>query len=68
MRKVEVLNDCLLAVKKGSIVLVDDRQFERARRILKPIEIEAKAEPAEIETAERPRKRKKKEEDTEETE
>lgn len=62
MRKVEVLNDCLLAVKKGSIVLVDERQFEMARRVLKPVEIEVKKEPVEIETAERPKKRKKKEE------
>lgn len=60
MRKAEVLIDCLLSVKKGSIVIVDDRQFETARRVLKPIEIEAKKEIAEIETAESPKPRRRK--------
>lgn len=56
MRKVEVLNDCILAVKKGSVVFVDDRQFETARRVLKPVEVKKETE---TETAERPKKRKK---------
>ena len=40
MRKCEVLNDTAIAVKKGSIVIVDDKQFELAKKNLKPIEIE----------------------------
>lgn len=38
MRKCEVLNDTVIAIKKGSIVIVDDRQFELARKNLKPVE------------------------------
>lgn len=37
MRKCEVLNDTVIAIKKGSIVLVDDKQFELARKVLKPV-------------------------------
>jgi hypothetical protein len=46
MRKCEVLNDTVIAIKKGSIVLVDDKQFELARKVLKPVteEKEEKAE------------------------
>ena len=46
MLKCEVLQDTVLAIKKGSIVLVDVKQFELARKVLKPVEIktEAKAE------------------------
>ena len=43
MKKCEVLNDCNLSIKKGSVVFVDDRQFEVAKKLLKPIK-EAKAE------------------------
>lgn len=38
MIKCEVLIDTALAIKKGSIVLVDERQYELARRVLKPCE------------------------------
>ena len=44
MRKCEVLNDTVIAVKKGSIVIVEDRQFELARKHLKPINEEASEE------------------------
>lgn len=37
MRKCEVLNDTVIAIKKGSIVLVEDKQFELARKVLKPV-------------------------------
>ena len=40
MRKCEVLNDTAIAIKKGSIVIVDDRQYELARKNLKPIDEE----------------------------
>lgn len=43
MRKCEVLNDTVIAVKKGSIVIVEDKQFELAKKHLKPIEIEGEA-------------------------
>lgn len=36
--------DTVLSIKKGSVVLVDDKQFELARRVLKPVEIETEAE------------------------
>ncbi len=37
MKKCEVLNDAVLTVCKGSVVLVSDRQFELAKKVLKPI-------------------------------
>lgn len=39
MRKCEVLNDTVIVVKKGSIVIVEDKQFELAKKNLKPIEV-----------------------------
>lgn len=42
MKKCEVLNDTVIQVLKGSIVLVSDRQYELARRVLKPIELKEK--------------------------
>ena len=58
--KCEVLNDTVIAIQKGSIVFVTDRQFELARKVLKPIvedkPITTKAEPETIEV----RKTKKK--------
>lgn len=39
MVKCEVLTDTALAVKKGSIVLVDEKQFELAKRVLKPVDM-----------------------------
>lgn len=44
--KCEVLDNCVLAVGKGSIVEVSQRQYEIARKILKPIE-NKKVEPKE---------------------
>ena len=38
MKKCEVLKDTTLSIKAGSIVLVEDRQYELARRVLKPVE------------------------------
>ena len=38
MKKCEVLVDTCISIKKGSIVFVEDKQFELARRVLKPIE------------------------------
>lgn len=46
MIKCEVLADTAIAIKKGSIVLVDERQFEIARKILKPCEEEKKTKKA----------------------
>lgn len=56
MRKCEVLNDTVIAVKKGSIVIVEDKQFELAKKHLKPIEM-GSAEVEKIETAELPKAR-----------
>lgn len=50
--KVEVLKDCFIQVKKGSVIEVDERQFELARKVLKPIKDEPK-----------PKKKKTKEEE-----
>ena len=58
MRKCEVLNDTVIAVKKGSIVIVEDRQFELAKKNLKPIELNGEAPT--IEQAVLPRKRTRK--------
>ena len=71
MKKCEVLCNTVIAVQKGSIVIVDDRQYEHARRKLKPIEEVKKVEKKEpvipevetreekaIETAELPKEKK----------
>lgn len=42
MIKCEVLNDCVIAIGKGSVVLVNEKQYELARRNLKPIVEEEK--------------------------
>lgn len=42
MIKCEVIGKTSLVVEKGSIVLVDERQFELARRVLKPVKDEDK--------------------------
>ena len=55
MKKCEVLCNTVIAVQKGSIVIVDDRQYEHARHKLKPLEEVKKAEKPiaqEIETRE----------------
>lgn len=39
MIKCEVLKDCALAIKKGSIVLLDERQYEIARSLVKKVEL-----------------------------
>lgn len=44
MIKCEVLTDTVIAVKKGSIVFVNEKQFELAKRVLKPVEHESQAE------------------------
>lgn len=64
--KCEVLKDSVLHIQKGSIVLVSERQYELARRVLKPIN-EAKAEAeAEVKAEEEePKKAKKKAKETE---
>lgn len=41
--KYEVLQDCVLVIKKGSVVIVDERQYETARAILKPLNEKANA-------------------------
>lgn len=42
MKKYEVLAERLSVVcRKGSVVIVDDRQYELARAYLKPVEEEA---------------------------
>lgn len=66
MVKCEVLQDSVIAIAKGSIVLVSERQYELARRVLKPI-IEAKAEAEANAKAEEkePKKAKKKAKETE---
>lgn len=46
LKKCEVLSDRVsLIVGKGSIVLLDERQFELARRFVKPIEAEKAEKP-----------------------
>lgn len=40
MKKCEVLNDCTLAIGKGSIVIVSERQFNLASEYLKPLKEE----------------------------
>ena len=57
MLKCEVLNDTVIAIKKGSIVIVDEKQFELAKKHLKPLN-EKKVEVQTIETAELPKAKK----------
>ena len=42
--KVEVLQDCVLRIKRGTIIDVDEKQYEIARSVLKPVEKVAQAE------------------------
>lgn len=56
MIKCEVMADCVLAIRKGSIVDVDERQYEVARNILKPVGKTGEESP--IETAELPKAKK----------
>lgn len=60
--KFEVLENCTLAVKKGSIVIVDEQQVRYASKFLKAIEErEAKKEKTEkVEQVEKPKPTKKK--------
>ena len=37
MKKCEVLKDTFISVGKGSIVFVNEKQYELAREVLKPI-------------------------------
>jgi len=66
MVKCEVLQDTVLAIKKGSMVIVDESQYNLAKKVLKPlaepkkaVEIEISEKP-EIETATIKKKSKKK--------
>lgn len=36
--KCEVLSNCVIAIEKGSVVIVSEKQYELARKVLKPIE------------------------------
>lgn len=69
MKKCEVLVDRVsLVVGKGSIVLVDDKQFELARNFIKPIDLPKPKEVKEVEikdnqesvVEEKPKKKSKK--------
>ena len=62
MLKCEVLQDTVLSIGKGSVVLVSEKQFELARKVLKPVEIktEAKAEAVETRTEKAKETKKKK--------
>lgn len=51
--KCEVLENCVIAVGKGSIVEVSERQYELARKNLKPLE---KAESKKVEKVEKEEK------------
>jgi hypothetical protein len=71
MKKCEVLQDTVISVLKGSIVMVSDKQYELKRHKLKPVEevkkvekpvvkeIETREEKA-IETPELPKEKKSK--------
>lgn len=48
--KFEVLENCTLAVKKGSIVIVDEAQVRYAQKFLKAIEEHEKAKEPKKET------------------
>lgn len=54
MVKCEVLQDTVLAIKKGSVVLVNESQYNLAKKVLKPLDEPKKA--VEIEIAEMPEK------------
>lgn len=58
MIKCEVLNDAVIAVAKGSIVIVSQRQFELAKAKLKPVELKKEVKAVEVETAEEPKSKK----------
>lgn len=62
--KCEVLFNTVLAVEKGSIVEVSERQFELARKVLKPIKEEKPKEEIQnespLEDAPKKERRKKK--------
>jgi len=45
MAKYIVDKDCVLAVKKGSVVIIDDNQFNFAKAYLVPYKEEKKKEP-----------------------
>lgn len=58
MLKCEVISNAVIAVKAGSTVIVSEKQFELARKHLKPIEeIENIMEGQQIETADLPKAR-----------
>lgn len=41
--KCEVLKDAVLVVKEGSIVIIDEKQYESAKHLLRPVEQVEKA-------------------------
>ena len=49
MIKCEVLDTCSIVVGKGSIVEVSPRQYEIARKFLKPIQEKKEVKPVEVE-------------------
>lgn len=53
MKKCEVLVERIsLTVNKGSVVIVDDKQFEVAKKFLKPLDIREPKKVEEVETRE----------------
>ena len=58
LKKCEVLVDRVsLVVGKGSIVLVDDRQFELARAFLKPVREAKSRDEVESDVEEKPKRK-----------
>lgn len=47
MKKCEVLGSAVLRIEKGSIVYVNEKQYELARKLLKPVDEDKKAKPVE---------------------
>lgn len=43
MVKCEVTQDCVIAIKKGSVVLVDEKQYKLASKVLKALSEPEKA-------------------------
>lgn len=43
MVKCEVTQDCVIAIKKGSVVLVDEKQYKLANKVLKALSEPEKA-------------------------
>lgn len=52
MKKCEVLGSAVLRIEKGSIVYVNEKQYELARKLLKPVDEDKKAKPVEAQPVE----------------